>query len=170
MATDDPIRASDNDREVVVAALRDAYTAGRLTMEEFDERTSAAYQARTWGELRKLTIDLPTQPILGADVPGRRWSAAGLPPAGLWPGDPSHEFPADELPSDEFQSPQLPSHPPRNNLPPRPPVRRRRPGVMLIPLAVWLLLIAHTSGSVGPIAIVVTVMVVFALLSAGRRR
>jgi hypothetical protein len=40
MASDDPIRASDADREVVVATLREAYTAGRLDLDEFDERTS----------------------------------------------------------------------------------------------------------------------------------
>ena len=49
MASDHSIRASDVDREVVVATLRDAYTAGRLTLEEFDERTSAAYASKTWG-------------------------------------------------------------------------------------------------------------------------
>src|SRR5215472_7410423 len=45
MASDYSIRASDVDREVVVATLRDAYTAGRLTLEEFDERTTAALPA-----------------------------------------------------------------------------------------------------------------------------
>ena len=72
MASDHTIRASDVDREVVVATLRDAYTAGRLTLEEFDERTSVAYASKTWGELRRLTEDLPSQPVLGSDVPGRR--------------------------------------------------------------------------------------------------
>ncbi len=75
MASDHSIRASDQDREVVVATLRDAYTAGRLTLEEFDERTTAAYGSKTWGELRKLTEDLPAQPVLGSDVPGRRLPA-----------------------------------------------------------------------------------------------
>ena len=71
MANDHIIRASDVDREAVVAVLRDAYTAGRLDVEEFDERTTAAYAGRTWGELRKLTEDLPEQPALGADLPPR---------------------------------------------------------------------------------------------------
>ena len=75
MASDHSIRASDQDREVVVATLRDAYTAGRLTLEEFDDRTTTAYASKTWGELRKLTEDLPAQPVLGADVPGRRLPA-----------------------------------------------------------------------------------------------
>jgi len=58
------------DREAVVAVLRDAYVAGRLTLGEFDERTSAAYAGKTWGELRGLTADLPGAPEVGADLPG----------------------------------------------------------------------------------------------------
>jgi len=81
MASDDPIRASDADREVVVATLREAYTAGRLNLDEFDERTTAAYESKTWGDLRKLTADLPSQPILGGDVPGRLFRS-GLSPDG----------------------------------------------------------------------------------------
>jgi hypothetical protein len=79
MTSSESIRASDADREVVVATLRDAYTAGRLTLDEFDERTSQAYAAKTWGELRRLTADLPTQPVLGADVPGRHVPPPQLP-------------------------------------------------------------------------------------------
>ena len=45
--TDRPIRASDKERESVVDVLRDAYTEGRLTLDEFEERTSAAYASRT---------------------------------------------------------------------------------------------------------------------------
>ena len=59
MPTDDAIRASDADREHAVGLLRDGYACGRLTLAEFDERTTAAFASRTWGELRKLTRDLP---------------------------------------------------------------------------------------------------------------
>lgn len=59
---DDRLRASDQDRENVAATLREQYAQGRLTMEEFDERSSAAYAARTLGELRALTADLPAEP------------------------------------------------------------------------------------------------------------
>jgi hypothetical protein len=55
------MRASDSDRERVVDILRGAYTEGRLTLDEFDERTTAAYAARTWSQLRELTGDLPVQ-------------------------------------------------------------------------------------------------------------
>ncbi|HLI38079.1 MAG TPA: DUF1707 domain-containing protein [Streptosporangiaceae bacterium] len=71
MTADGGIRASDRDRESAAEVLREAYAAGRLDLEEFDERASAAYAARTWGELRALTADLPAGPDLGADLPVR---------------------------------------------------------------------------------------------------
>lgn len=61
------MRASDDDRERTVTVLREAFGEGRLTLDEFDERTSAAYAAKTWGELRKLTEDLPVQPAFELD-------------------------------------------------------------------------------------------------------
>jgi hypothetical protein len=70
--TDRPMRASDQERENVVDVLRNAYADGRLTLEEFSERTSGAYAARTWAELRELTGDLPVQPVFGADLPRPR--------------------------------------------------------------------------------------------------
>jgi hypothetical protein len=66
--TDRPIRASDQERESVVSVLRDAFTDGRLTYDEFDERTAAAYAAKTWTDLRELTSDLPAQPQFGAGL------------------------------------------------------------------------------------------------------
>src|ERR1700691_857419 len=69
--TDRPILASDRERDSVVDVLRDAYTDGRLTLEEFEERTAAAYAARTWAHLRELTGDLPVEPVLGADLTQR---------------------------------------------------------------------------------------------------
>ena len=61
MTDDGGIRASDADREHVVEILREAYSSGRLTLEEFDDRTSSAFAAKTWGGLRELTRDLPQQ-------------------------------------------------------------------------------------------------------------
>ena len=69
--TDRPIRASDKERDSVVDVLRDAYTDGRITLEEFEERTSDAYASKTWTDLRVLTSDLPVEPVLGADLPQR---------------------------------------------------------------------------------------------------
>lgn len=94
MTSDDGFRASDGDRENVVAILREAYVAGRLSLAEFDERTSAAFASRTWGELRALTSDLPTKPSLSvpAPVPARQDG----PPEGL----PDGELPADQAAQD----------------------------------------------------------------------
>ncbi len=52
-------RVSDADREAAVVRLRDASTAGRLTLEELSDRTGLAYEARTHGDLVHLTADLP---------------------------------------------------------------------------------------------------------------
>lgn len=53
------MRASDADREHVVATLREQVGTGRLTLEEFSERSATAYQSSTIGELDMLTRDLP---------------------------------------------------------------------------------------------------------------
>ena len=52
------LRASDDDRERVVAVLAAAAADGRLTLEEHSHRVQRAYQARTLGDLASLTTDL----------------------------------------------------------------------------------------------------------------
>lgn len=52
-------RASDVERQAVARRLERALREGRLTVVEFDERTMAAYAARTRSELDVLTEDLP---------------------------------------------------------------------------------------------------------------
>jgi hypothetical protein len=83
--TDRPIRASDQERESVVDVLRDAFTDGRLTFDEFEERTAAAYAAKTWDQLWELTSDLPAQPLLGADLSHRPQVQGPAPPQPLPP-------------------------------------------------------------------------------------
>jgi hypothetical protein len=56
---DDRIRTSDADRERVTARLRDHYAEGRLSRDELDDRISAALNAKTFGELRRVLADLP---------------------------------------------------------------------------------------------------------------
>jgi DNA-binding PadR family transcriptional regulator len=58
-ATDDRIRTSDADRERATIRLHDHYAEGRLAREELDERVTAALNARTFGDLRRLMADLP---------------------------------------------------------------------------------------------------------------
>ena len=53
------LRASDDDRERTVEALRHHASVGRLTVDELDERTALAYSASTLRELAALRADLP---------------------------------------------------------------------------------------------------------------
>lgn len=53
------LRASDAEREAVVARLREHGAAGRLDVDELEERIGVAYAARTHGELVRLLEDLP---------------------------------------------------------------------------------------------------------------
>jgi Domain of unknown function (DUF1707)/Domain of unknown function (DUF4190) len=53
------MRAADADRDNVVEFLAGAYTEGRLTKDEYDERLEQALSARTYGDLDLLVTDLP---------------------------------------------------------------------------------------------------------------
>ncbi len=68
MATDRWIRVSDQDRHSAVELLSEAYAVGRLNREELEERVTVAYSAKTYGELRDLTADLPL-PAARAGLP-----------------------------------------------------------------------------------------------------
>ena len=52
------LRASDADRDRVLALLGEAMSDGRLTADEHSERIQRAFSARTLGELAELTTDL----------------------------------------------------------------------------------------------------------------
>lgn len=64
------LRASDADRNAMVLALREHVAAGRLTLEEFSERTERALAATTIDELEGIDRDLP--PASGEERPRRR--------------------------------------------------------------------------------------------------
>ena len=72
------VRASDDEREAVVTALQTAVGEGRLDLDEFGQRASAAYAAGTTAELAELLADLPG-PATGeprpVEVVGERGSA-----------------------------------------------------------------------------------------------
>ncbi len=53
------LRVSDADRDRAISELSGHFQAGRLTIEEFDERSGRAVQARTGNELEVLFADLP---------------------------------------------------------------------------------------------------------------
>lgn len=68
MAEED-LRASDAEREQLVDALRAHAAQGRLTTEELEERSAAAYTATTRGELVALRRDLPETSAPSAPSP-----------------------------------------------------------------------------------------------------
>jgi Domain of unknown function (DUF1707) len=72
----DALRLSDADRETAVDLLSEQYAVGRLTREEFDERSDAVWSAKTQGDLAPIFVDLPTQ---SPTRPG--WAAGGRLPA-----------------------------------------------------------------------------------------
>jgi len=86
------MRVSDADRDRAIAELSEHYEAGRLTTEEFEDRTGRALQARTTADLADLFTDLPRRqaPLTGAAsassaTPGAAGTAPAS-PAGAWPG------------------------------------------------------------------------------------
>ncbi len=56
------VRIGDAEREQAVSSLGEHYLAGRLTKDEYDERASAAWAARTAAGLAPLFRDLPQVP------------------------------------------------------------------------------------------------------------
>jgi hypothetical protein len=94
-----PLRASDADREAAVARLEQALGEGRITVDEFRQRTERAYAAVLAGDLQPLLADLPATPseveMVGSRPPARvvnvmgdivldggaplpRWASTGL--------------------------------------------------------------------------------------------
>jgi hypothetical protein len=56
------VLASDGERDDAVRVLNEAFAEGRLTGDEHGERVRAAYAARTWRDLDRVTTDLPGPP------------------------------------------------------------------------------------------------------------
>ena len=61
------LRAGDSDRDRVADQLRKAHADGRLDPDELSDRIGRCLQARTFGELERLTADL-RQPDRGRSV------------------------------------------------------------------------------------------------------
>lgn len=78
------VRATDADRERVVALLRTAAGEGAIDLDELEQRIAVVYEVRTAAELSKVTADLPAVP----------------PPPGATP--PKHRHPL-VLEDDEFR-------------------------------------------------------------------
>jgi len=73
------LRVSDAEREHAADVLRRAAGDGRITFDELDERLTAAYAAKTYGELAAVTEDLPEAgpqpPAVTAPMPAARAAA-----------------------------------------------------------------------------------------------
>jgi hypothetical protein len=69
------IRASDAEREAVVARLQTAAGEGRLALDELADRLDRAFAAATRDELEELTRDLPAEQAAPAPpaAKARRW-------------------------------------------------------------------------------------------------
>jgi len=57
----DSLRISDADRAAAVDLLSEQYAEGRLTRDEFDERSDAVWSAKTRGDLAPVFVDLPVR-------------------------------------------------------------------------------------------------------------
>jgi hypothetical protein len=113
------LRIGDAERDAAATDLGEHYAAGRLTLDELDERLGAVFSAKTLGQLSRIMADLPgpgrlawrTGPAITRPGPephggwdpvvfpyahlgmaGRPWPAAGLPDGGYQAGQ-SHEPP-----------------------------------------------------------------------------
>jgi hypothetical protein len=86
------LRVSDADRDRAIAELSEHYQAGRLSTEEFEDRTGRALQARTTADLAALFTDLPRReaPMTGATAT----SAPGTAPASAAPASAAKAWPA----------------------------------------------------------------------------
>jgi hypothetical protein len=99
------LRIGDAERDAAATDLGEHYAAGRLTLDELNERLDAVFSARTFGQLTRIMADLPwtgrtawhsawhgTGPHYGLEtaifpyprlgMAGGPWSAAGLDDAG----------------------------------------------------------------------------------------
>ncbi|MGA5756624.1 DUF1707 SHOCT-like domain-containing protein [Nonomuraea bangladeshensis] len=90
MANSPEMRASDGDRDRVAAVLREHTAQGRITMDEFNERLEQLYKSKTYGELARLTADLPevdlrNRPKVSKEIEKKRDAHAGIKAAwGAW--------------------------------------------------------------------------------------
>lgn len=78
------LRIGDDDREAAVTALGEHYAAGRLTKDEYDERSQRAWEARTMSALSPLFADLPRAPAHAPEPSRSTLARHGHP--GWWAG------------------------------------------------------------------------------------
>jgi Domain of unknown function (DUF1707)/Domain of unknown function (DUF4190) len=77
------MRAADVDRDRAVSFLTTAFTEGRLTKDEYDDRVDRALQARTYADLDIIVTDLPGARNVGSPPVVRPRGTNGLAIASL---------------------------------------------------------------------------------------
>ncbi|GAB3301092.1 DUF1707 domain-containing protein [Parasphingorhabdus pacifica] len=134
-------RIGDEEREEAVRALGEHYTRGRIDIHEFDERVTAATEARTAGQLHSLFADLPgPHPFVGMP-----------PPHTTHPPHPAHfSHPAQApYPAQAYGTP--PMHPGTGNYPPLSPKSKTTAGLLQIflPFGIGRFYTGHTGIAAG---------------------
>jgi uncharacterized membrane protein len=81
----DQLRISDADREAAVNLLSEQYAVGRLSREEFDERSDAVWSAKTQGDLAPIFADLPVGTSARPGWSSRRFPAGAPHRPRWWP-------------------------------------------------------------------------------------
>ncbi len=153
MTSQDDLRIGDWERDKAMAALREHFAQGRLTAEELDERLGAALAARTGGDLRRLTADLP--------------EPHGMPDQAEWLREPRHPQPYGPPPG---PGPAMPG--PRPG--PRPGFRgpwRGRGGLPILPIVLIIVIIgmvARVGPMFGLMRVVLIAWLVFAVVGLFR--
>lgn len=78
MAETPDLLASDADRARVSGELRQHYEAGRLTLDEFQQRLDEAHAARTEGQLDDVLRQLPPARLPTVKLRDTRWQSLAL--------------------------------------------------------------------------------------------
>jgi Domain of unknown function (DUF1707)/Domain of unknown function (DUF4190) len=81
------MRSSTADRERAIDVLKAAFAEGRLSRDEFEERSGRVYRSLTYAELAALTADLPAGPL------GAMGQHGLAPPGMMQPGLAQPPFP-----------------------------------------------------------------------------
>jgi hypothetical protein len=105
------LRIGDAERDAAATDLGEHYAAGRLTLDELNERLDAVFSARTFGQLNRIMADLPGPGRLAwrtdwhSAVPHAVWDPAVFPYAHL--GMAGTPWPAASRPDGSRQAGEL---------------------------------------------------------------
>jgi hypothetical protein len=132
------LRIGDAERDAAATDLGEHYAAGRLTLDELNERLDAVFSAKTHGQLTRLMADLPGLGRLpwpgaapGAAPPGA-WDPAAFPYPHL--GMAGSPWPGADLPDGGYHAGERPAqHTPADRA-----GRIAALSLLLIAMLIWL--------------------------------